>query len=74
MNERHFLGHDIGHIDVDVENQIRDLLNDDPSDEISAELLAIADLAATAMANLRIARYLCLGISGYLNRSASVVG
>ena len=71
MNERHFLGHDIGHIDVDVENQIRDLLNDNPSDEIPAELLAIADLAAAAIANLRPARYLCLGISGYLNRLLS---
>jgi hypothetical protein len=67
VNERHFLGHDIGHIDVDVENQIRDLLNDNPCDEIAAELLALADLAATALADRWTCPDLCLDFSWHWN-------
>lgn len=71
VNERHFLGRNVGNIDVDIENQIRDLLNDNPCGEIAAELLAIVDFAAAAIANLRTGRYLCLRISRYLNKLVS---
>lgn len=51
LNKHQFLGRDIGYIDINVENKIRDLLNDYPCDEITAELLSIVYLATTTRAN-----------------------
>src|SRR5271165_2689937 len=65
MDECKLLGSDVSHIDVDIENKIRDLLNDNPCDKIAAELLAIVELAAAAMADLRTSRYFRPSIEGY---------
>jgi hypothetical protein len=59
------LGRDVGHIDVDIENKIRDLLNDDPCGEIAADLLAIVELAAAAITDVRTGRYFRRGIGRY---------
>ena len=53
MDERQFSGRDVGHIDVEVQNQIRDLLDHDPCGVVGAELLAVFELAAAASADLR---------------------
>jgi hypothetical protein len=41
VDKRQFSGRDVGHVDVDVEDEIRDLLDHDPRSIIGPELLAV---------------------------------
>src|ERR1700677_380041 len=51
-DERHLLGRDVGHVHVDVEDEIRHFLHHDPCGVVGAELFAVANLAAAAGADL----------------------
>src|SRR5580693_35974 len=48
VDERQFPGRHVGHVDVDVEDEVRDLLDHDPCGGIGAERVAVAELAAAA--------------------------
>src|ERR1700722_7935669 len=52
VDERQFSSPDVGHVDVDVEDEVRDFLDNDPRDGIGAELFAVDELATAAGADL----------------------
>src|SRR5271156_1808482 len=65
VDKRQFPGRDVGHVDVDVEDEVRDLLDHDPCGGIGAERFAVAELAAAAGADLRTGADLGRRIRGY---------
>src|ERR1700677_5248323 len=65
MDERHSSGRDIGHVDVDVEDEIRHFLDHNPRDGIGAELFAVTELAAAAGPDLWTSLNFSRGVSGY---------
>ena len=74
MDERHFFGPDVGHVHVDVEDEIRDFLDHDPGDVISAELFAVGELAATAGADLGTGSNFARGLRRYGDELISAGG
>ena len=51
VNERHFLRRDVSHVDVDVENEIRDLLHANPSNVPDIEIAPVIIFTAAAGAH-----------------------
>ena len=45
VDELQFPGRYVGHVNVQVENEVGDLLNDDPCNVVSAKLLAVVELS-----------------------------
>lgn len=58
-------GRDVGHIDVEVQNQIRYLLDHDPCGVVGADLLAVFEHAAAASPDLRTGGDFRRSIGGY---------
>ncbi len=54
--------------------EVRDLLDDDPRNIIGGNLFAVAELAASAGANLRTSGHFCGGLRGYGDESISAGG
>src|SRR5262249_48237008 len=64
VDERHFPGRDVRHVDIDVENEVRHFLDHDPGCDIGAELFAVSEFAAAAGPDLRTGGDLRLNVGG----------